>query len=81
MTTSTYDPKYKKFRRLLIEARQKQSMTQTQLAEKLGRPQSFISKYENGERRIDLVEFLEIADALMIDPVDFIRRLQLEKEL
>lgn len=38
-----------------------------QLAERLGRPQSFVAKYEVGERRIDVVEFCEIADALKLD--------------
>jgi len=43
-------------------------MTQTRLAEKLKRPQYFVSKYESGERRLDLIEFLEIAKSLQIDP-------------
>jgi transcriptional regulator with XRE-family HTH domain len=54
-------------------------MTQVQLATHLKRPQSFVSKYENGERRIDLIEFLEIAAALGLDPTDFIRLLQAEE--
>jgi transcriptional regulator with XRE-family HTH domain len=51
-------------------------MTQVQLAEKLGRPQSFVSKYENGDRRIDLIEFIDIAHALDIDPLEFFRAFQ-----
>jgi len=51
-------------------------VTQFQLAQKLSRPQSFVSKYENGERRIDLIEFLAIAEALEIDPLEFIRVFQ-----
>jgi transcriptional regulator with XRE-family HTH domain len=39
------------------------------LAKKLGRPQSFIAKYEGGERRIDVIEFVAIARALGADPV------------
>ncbi len=76
MTSSIFGHKYKKFRSLLIEQRQKRAITQTQLAKRLGRPQSFVSKYENGERRIDLIEFLEIAAALEIDPLKFIEELQ-----
>ena len=56
------------FRQLLVRLRQEKGITQTQLAEKLKRPQSFVSKYESGERRLDLIEFLEIAKALQIDP-------------
>jgi transcriptional regulator with XRE-family HTH domain len=42
---------------------------QQKLAEKLGKLQSFVAKYEGGERRIDLVEFIAIARALDADPV------------
>jgi transcriptional regulator with XRE-family HTH domain len=42
----------------------------------LGRPQSFISKYEHGERRLDFVEVLEIAQALGVDPGELIGELQ-----
>lgn len=47
-------------------------MTQVQIAEKLGRPQSFISKYERGERRLDFSEFVELADVLGIDVIAFV---------
>ncbi|MEZ4514806.1 MAG: helix-turn-helix transcriptional regulator [Chloroflexota bacterium] len=76
MVSSVHDPKYKIFCRLIVDCRQRQGITQTQLAEKLQRPQSFVSKYENGERRIDLIEFIEIADALGIDSLKFIREFQ-----
>jgi transcriptional regulator with XRE-family HTH domain len=51
-------------------------VTQVQVAERWGKPQSFISKYERGERRLDLTEFIELADVLGIDAVDFINRYQ-----
>ncbi len=76
MTSSVHDPKYKKFCHLIVTHRLRQGMTQTQLAKKLRRPQSFVSKYENCERRIDLIEFMEIVAALKIDAVDFIRDFQ-----
>ena len=79
MSSSLSNPKYEKFRKLLIEHRLKQGVTQTELAERLGRPQSFVSKYENGERRLDLIEFLDIASTLGIDPLDFIEELLAEK--
>lgn len=54
---------------MLIDARKRSSVTQTDLAQRLARPQSFISKFESGERRLDVVEFIEVAKALGIDPV------------
>lgn len=42
---------------------------------RLGRPQSFVSKYETGERRLDVIEFLEVADALTLDPASIIAAL------
>ena len=50
-------------------------MTQEELARRLKRPQSFVSKYENGERRLDIVEFLHVARAIGVDPVDLLREL------
>ena len=55
-------------RRLRVDARQAAGLTQVELARKLGRPQSFISKVEQGERRLDVIEFLEVARALETDP-------------
>lgn len=60
---------------MLKDERNRKDLTQSQLADKLKRPQSFVAKIENGERRIDIVEFLSIASALGIDPVKFIRSL------
>lgn len=48
-------------------------MTQTDIARKLLRPQSFVSKYERGERRLDVTEFIEIADALGLSIPQFLR--------
>ncbi|MFT8783593.1 helix-turn-helix domain-containing protein [Acetobacter syzygii] len=52
---------------LLIAARRGKGLTQTTLAERLGKPQSYVAKYETGERRIDVIEFLDITDAIGID--------------
>jgi transcriptional regulator with XRE-family HTH domain len=65
-----------RLREWLIEARRMRGITQAQLALSLGRPQSFISKYEHGERRLDFVEVLEIAQALGVDPGELIGELQ-----
>lgn len=59
------------FRKLLRDLRQDNKLTQTQLAERLGVPQSFVSKYEVGERRLDFVETFFLCDALQISITDF----------
>jgi transcriptional regulator with XRE-family HTH domain len=57
----------------LVEARKKAGITQTELAAELGRPQSFVAKYESGERRLDVAEYLMIARALAADPYRVLR--------
>jgi transcriptional regulator with XRE-family HTH domain len=75
LTKSVFTPTYARFRELLTEARENAGLTQTTLAERLKRPQSYVSKFERGERRLDVVEFLEVAQALRIDPFSVLRRL------
>ena len=70
---------YKRFRDLLVEARKEANLTQAQISSRLKRPQSFVSKYERGERRLDVVEFREVAQAIGIDPVSFLRRFYREE--
>ena len=60
---------------LLTTAREKAGLTQQQLADRLGKPQSFVAKYEGGERRIDVIEFVGIARALEIDPARAVREI------
>lgn len=76
MTRSVFSPAYRRLREWLVEARRARGITQTQLADLLERPQSFISKYERGERRLDFVEVLEIAAALRVDACDLIGELE-----
>ena len=73
MTRSVFSGKYDLFRQLLIETRKEAGLTQVGLAEKLAHPQSYVSKYERGERRLDVIEFLEVAWAIGIDPFAFLR--------
>ncbi len=61
MTKSIFSQGYEKLRQLLIEARQQSQLTQEDVASALQRPQSFVSKYERGERRLDVIEFLQVA--------------------
>jgi len=60
---------------MLIDARKEANLTQAELSAKLERPQSYVSKYERGERRLDLIEFLQLAQVLEIDPLTFIENL------
>jgi transcriptional regulator with XRE-family HTH domain len=76
---SAFTRKHEHFRRLLAEARRNAGLTQVTLAKKLGRPQSFVSKFESGERRLDVIEFLEVAHALEIDPCRIIADLDRRK--
>jgi transcriptional regulator with XRE-family HTH domain len=49
---------------LLVQARSDAGLSQVDLAARLNRPQSYVSKYESGERRLDLIEFIEVAEAI-----------------
>jgi len=61
---------------LLIKERKAAGMNQTELARALGQYQSFIARVESGERRVDVIEFLDIAAAIGIDPKAAISKLQ-----
>lgn len=62
-------------RELLVAARDKAGLTQQQLANRLGKPQSFVAKYEGGERRLDVIEFVVIVKAIGTDPLPIVRAL------
>lgn len=67
MAKSLHTPEYEFFRSLLITAREKAGLTQAEVSARLGRPQSFVAKYEGGERRLDVVEFIQVSAALDVD--------------
>lgn len=73
MAASTHHQDYQLLLRLLKETRQKASVAQTELAARLDTTQSFISKVERGERRLDLIELVEIFEALSIAPEAWIK--------
>ncbi len=77
MSKSIHSPQHIKLRELLVAARKKAGLTQQDVADRLGRPQSFVAKYEGGERRLDVVEFLQVAAALGADPARMVRVLSL----
>jgi transcriptional regulator with XRE-family HTH domain len=57
----------------LVSARKRASVTQADLAAQLGRPQSFVAKYEGRERRLDVAEYVTIARTLGADPYKLLR--------
>ncbi len=76
MTKSVFTRKHDQFRRMLVRARKEAGLTQVELAKLLSRPQSFVSKFERGERRLDIVEFFEVAHAIGFEALEFLRVLK-----
>ena len=70
MTKSIFTNNYQLLLQLLVTARKKSGITQQQLAKKLGKNQSYISKYENAERRLDIIEVIAISKAINFNPVE-----------
>jgi transcriptional regulator with XRE-family HTH domain len=64
------------FCELMIKARKTADLTQHELAKRLRRPQSFVAKYEGGERRIDVVEFVTICRAIGADSAKILKILK-----
>jgi transcriptional regulator with XRE-family HTH domain len=61
---------------LLRELRDAADLRQVDLAKRLGRPQSFVSKYESGEKNLDFLEVREVCEALGVPLVEFVRRFE-----
>jgi transcriptional regulator with XRE-family HTH domain len=76
MSRTLRSPRHEALRALLVEKRKRAGMTQAQVAKKLRRYQSFVATVESGQRRIDVVELLDFADAIGFDPRDAIKRLR-----
>lgn len=77
MRKTTYTASYERVLDALRAARLNSGMKQTDVARKLGRPQSFVSKIETGERRIDLIELAELCRLYRKDLIAFVRALNL----
>lgn len=76
MNKSARNTQQGKLRNLLREVRLEAGLRQVDLAELLGHPQSFVSKYESGERRLDLPELREVCEATGISLDEFVRRFE-----
>lgn len=68
--------RYELFQKALAEARQEKGLTQADVAMRLGKPQSFVSKYESGERRLDVIEFLEVCEAVSTSAQSILRKVR-----
>ena len=69
------DESGKRVGKVLMDARLAADLKQDVLAKRLSKPQSFVSSYESGQRRIDLLEFTRIAEALSAEPVALFRKI------
>ncbi|MCL5612070.1 MAG: helix-turn-helix domain-containing protein [Chloroflexi bacterium] len=76
MKISNISHQQEKLQILLRRIRQDKEIRQIELAEKLGVPQSFVSKYESGERRLDILEIRQICKKVGISLEDFVRQLE-----
>ena len=76
MIRSNFGPKAVQLREHLRAMRQQAGLTQAALAARLNRTQQWVYKCETGERRLDVLEFMEIADAIGFDPADFLTSLR-----
>lgn len=74
MARSTYNRHYRSFLTLLRDLREQAGVTQVELGERLANTQTFVSKIERGERRLDVVELTEICEALGADPSTAFKR-------
>jgi transcriptional regulator with XRE-family HTH domain len=76
MEKSIHTTDHKKLQRLLKQVRLGAGLRQEDLAELLSRPQSFVSKYEKGDRRLDLVELRQICEAVDVSLTEFVKRFE-----
>lgn len=74
MPKSLNSPRHELVKAALIEQRKAVGMSQTEVATRLGRPQSYIAKIEGGERRIDFVELIDLAQVIGLDLEALVRR-------
>ena len=79
MPKTIHTERHRKLRELLVARRKAAGLTQTVVATRLGKPPSYVAKYEGGDRRLDVLEYLDVAAAIGFDPCGLIRALQRKK--
>lgn len=70
MPRSSFSEAYRAAIKLLADARKAKGITQTSLAMRLGKPQSFVAKFERYERRLDIAEYIAVSDAIGLPRCD-----------
>ena len=80
LAKSISDPRYRAIIDVLAKARRDNGVSQTDLAHRLLRRQQFVYKYETGERRLDIVEFVDIARVLKIDFISLLSDLKTDTQ-
>jgi len=78
MASTVERAEYASLQELLKQSRERKGLSQRGLSAKLGKMASYIQKIESGERRVDVIEFLQICDLLEIDESAFLRELRVE---
>jgi transcriptional regulator with XRE-family HTH domain len=73
---SRYRPEYRALIAILRQLRTEAGLTQAELAVRLGQRQTYVSKYELGERRLDILELRDICESLGASLVDVVRRFE-----
>ena len=73
MVKTIYQERYLRLINTLIQARKNAGLTQAQVAEKLSKPQSYIAKIEGADRKLDVVEFVELCETIHQDPSELIK--------
>lgn len=73
MPSSIFTQRHQELIGFIASVRKAAGITQVELAERLGKPQSFVSKVERGERRLDVIEFCQVAVALGCDPAKLLQ--------
>jgi transcriptional regulator with XRE-family HTH domain len=73
VTRSIFTDRHEALRLALVGARKRAGVTQAELAARLQRGQSFVSKYERGERRLDVIEFFEVCAAMKVDGIELLK--------
>jgi transcriptional regulator with XRE-family HTH domain len=69
------DERYRALIERLVARRKELGLSQSALAERLGNHQQFVGRYELGERRLDVIEFVDIAKSLELDPNELLATL------
>jgi transcriptional regulator with XRE-family HTH domain len=75
LAKSIHTERHRALRALLVAKRKAAGLTQTVVAQRLGKPPSYVAKYEGGDRRLDVLEYLDVATVIGFDPCEALRLL------